>query len=193
MKRRGLGSLTRLHPGAHPLIIYASSFTFLFFFWFPTFFVPLSHFFSGAISPLRHLSPLRVPCNATDGLCERWGRSQRISLYLTPACPSSSSHSLIYHTQVLLIVVWQPAPGPGLVSSLSELLSSLPWASAGNKSASWICISSDSHHCKVHSTSKHVVFWVFWGVFLFFFSRNCVIMMLLDHLQFVYSECVIIN
>lgn len=34
-----MGSPTRLHPGAHPLIIYASSFTFLFF-WFLTFFGP---------------------------------------------------------------------------------------------------------------------------------------------------------
>lgn len=41
---------------------------------------------------------------------------------------------------------------------LSELLSSLPWASAGNKSTSWICISSVWHPCKVHSTSKYVFF-----------------------------------
>lgn len=86
-------------------------------FWLLSFFLLLFHFFLCAISPLCHLSPLRIPCKATDGLCERWGRSQRISIYLTPACPSSSSHSLIYHTQVLPIVVWQPAPGPGLGSS----------------------------------------------------------------------------
>lgn len=68
---------------------------------FITFFLPFFHFFLYTIFPLCHLSPLSVPCNATDGLCERWGRSQRISIYLTPVCPSSSSHSLIYHTQVL--------------------------------------------------------------------------------------------
>lgn len=50
------------------------------------------------------------------------GRSQRISIYLTPACPSSSSHSLIYHTQVLFIVVWQPALGPWLYLSPSAPL-----------------------------------------------------------------------
>lgn len=105
-----------LSPGAHPLIIYASSFTFLFL---VSYFLhaPLSFLCVCYLSSVPSVSPL-VPCNATDGLCERWGRSQRISIYLTPVCPSSSSHSLIYHTQVLLIVVWQPAPGPGLDSSL---------------------------------------------------------------------------
>lgn len=110
------GSLTRLHPGALPLISYASSFAFLF--WFLTFFVSFFHSFLCTLFPLPHLPPFCVPCNATDGLCERWGRSQRISIYLTRACPSSSSHSLIYHTQVPLIVVWRPAPGPGFGSSL---------------------------------------------------------------------------
>lgn len=81
----------------------------------PSFFLPNNF-------PLCHLSPLSVSCNTTDGLGERWGRSQRISIYLTPACPSSSSHSLIYHTQVLFIVVWQPALGPWLYSSLSTPL-----------------------------------------------------------------------
>lgn len=57
-----------------------------------------------------------------DGPCERWGRSQRISISLTPACPSSSSHSLIYHTQVLFIVIWQLALGPWLDFSLSTPL-----------------------------------------------------------------------
>lgn len=68
-EKRGVGSLTGLSPGT--LIIYASSFTFLF--WFLTFFVSLFHFFLCALSPLCHLSPLLVPCNATDGLWERWG------------------------------------------------------------------------------------------------------------------------
>lgn len=57
-----------------------------------------------------------------DGPCERWRRSQRISISLTPACPSSSSHSLIYHTQVLFIVIWQLALGPWLDFSLSTPL-----------------------------------------------------------------------
>lgn len=85
---------------------------------------PLSFLFVCSLSSVPSVSP---PCP------HRWplwkmGRSQRISIYLTPACPSSSPHSLIYHTQVLLIVVWQPAPGarPRARLILSELLSSLP-------------------------------------------------------------------
>lgn len=35
-----------------------------------------------------HLSPLSVPCNAADGLCERCGRSQRISICVTQRRPS---------------------------------------------------------------------------------------------------------
>lgn len=46
-----------------------------------------------------HLPPLSVPCNAADGLCERCGRSQRISIYLTQTRPSSFPHSLMQHMQ----------------------------------------------------------------------------------------------
>lgn len=98
---------------------------------FITFFLPFFHFFLYTIFPLCHLSPLSVPCNATDGLCERWGRSQRISIYLTPVCPSSSSHSLIYHTQVLFYCCL--AAGFQPMACLSKPLSSLLWASVGNK------------------------------------------------------------
>lgn len=106
-------SVPRGPSSHHPSM--SSSFFLCFFLGFPSFFLY-------TIFPLCQLSPLSVPCNATDGLCERWGRSQRISIYLTPACPSSSSHSLIYHTQVLFIVVWQPALGPWLYLSLSAPL-----------------------------------------------------------------------
>ncbi|CAF87929.1 unnamed protein product, partial [Tetraodon nigroviridis] len=61
-----------------------------------------------------------------------------------------------------------PAQGP---ARLSELLSSLPWASAGNKSTSWICISSVSHHCEVHSTAKIGFFFLF----SYFPQKLCVI------------------
>lgn len=65
----------------------------------PNNYAQLVHF---SIFPLCHLSPLTVSCNISEGLCKRWGRSQRISSYLTLACPSSSSYSLIYHTQTHL-------------------------------------------------------------------------------------------
>lgn len=84
----------------------------------------LSLFWSLSLSPFYLLSPLCAVCLPSvslatpDGPCERWRRSQRISVYLTLECPSSSSHSLIYHTQVLFIVVWQLALGPWLYFSL---------------------------------------------------------------------------
>lgn len=52
-----------------------------------------------AVVPRRHLSPFSVPCNAADGLCERCGRSQRISIYLTLTRPSSFPRSLMQHMQ----------------------------------------------------------------------------------------------
>lgn len=152
MRQKGVGSPTLLHPGAHPLIIYASSFTFLFFL--VSYFLRLLfHFFLCAISLLRHLSPLRVPCNATDGLCERW-EDHRGFLSIWPQRALHlplTAWSITHKCFLLLFGSRFPAQGS---ARLSELLSSLPWASAGNKSTVWICISSVSHQCQVHSTSK---------------------------------------
>lgn len=78
---------------------------------------------------------LSVSLLMPDGPCERWRRSQRISISLTPACPSSSSHSLIYHTQVLFIVIWQLALGPWLDFSLSTPLIIAVCCSDGYKPA----------------------------------------------------------
>lgn len=78
---------------------------------------------------------LSVSLPTPDGPCERWRRSQRISISLTPACPSSSSHSLIYHTQVLFIVIWQLALGPWLDFSLSTPLIIAVCCSDGYKPA----------------------------------------------------------
>lgn len=112
-----------LYLGAHRLVINMCAFhSFIAFFLVSRFCFGLSLRLLCAIFPLCHLSPFSIPCNATDGLCERWGRSQRISIYLTLVCPSSSSRSLIYHTQVHFIVVWQPDLGPWLCLSLSALL-----------------------------------------------------------------------
>lgn len=184
MRRRGVGSLTRLHPGAHPLIIYASSFTFLF--WFLTFFMPVFHFFLCAISPLCHLSPLRLPCNATDGLCERWGRSQRISIYLTPACP------LIFLSQL----------------DLSHTSASYCCLAAGSRPRARLDSLSSCHHYPgpLLGISQHPGFaFLQFGLltskhdlkahvfFCFFFQKLCVIWMLLDHLQVVYKEFAIIS
>lgn len=114
------------HPGADSLIIHPCLVPYLIVSSSVSFFLSVSLFSVYIVpSPLRHLSPppLLSPCNTTDTLCERWERSQRISIYLTPPCPSSSSRSLIYHTQVLLSVFfWQPALGPWLHSSLSAPL-----------------------------------------------------------------------
>lgn len=123
LSRRGGGKFA---PG----FIVSGSFISLSFGHCSSFFLSLC-FFPCIIFPLCHLSPLSVSCNTTDGICERWGRSQRISIYLTLVCPSSSSHSLIYHTQVLFIVVWHRALGPWLYTSLSAPL--IITASLGNK------------------------------------------------------------
>lgn len=114
-KKNGLGSLTCLSPGTHPLIIYVSSFTFLFLF---LFFVALFHFFLCVLSPLCHLSPLLVPCNATDGLCERWGDHRGfLSIWPQRALHLPLTAWSITHKCFLLLFGSQlPAPGPGLDS-----------------------------------------------------------------------------
>lgn len=139
-------SFTCLCPRDHRFIIHSCLVPSFIVSFLVCFFLPLSFFFLYTLFPPCHLSPLSVPCNATDGLCERWWRSQRISIYLTPACPSSSSHSLIYHTQVLFIVVWQPALGPWLYLSLSApLIITMSLALLGI--SQHICISSVLRFC----------------------------------------------
>lgn len=89
-----------------------------------------------------HLSPLGVPCNAADGLCERCGRSQRISISLTQTRPSSFPHSLMQHMQESLdphhhlfikIYCWCLADRAPCLSAGAPVLSSLLQASFCNK------------------------------------------------------------
>lgn len=102
---------------------------------FSNIFLYLSPFSVYLLTFLFAICLLSVSLLTPDGPCERWRRSQRISISLTPACPSSSSHSLIYHTQVLFIVIWQLALGPWLDFSLSTLLIIAVCCSDGYKPA----------------------------------------------------------
>lgn len=63
--------------------------------------------------------------------------------------------SITHKCFLLLFGSQLPAQGS---TRLSELLSSLPWASAGNKSTSQICISSILHPCKVRLDLKGQMF-----------------------------------
>lgn len=154
-KRRGVSSLTRLHPGAHPLIIYASSFILLF--WFLTFFVAPFHFFCALSLLCAICLPSASPIMPQMAFVKDGG-DHRGFLSIWPQCALHlplTAWSITHKCFLLLFGNRLPAQGS---ARLSELLSSLPWASAGNKSTSCICISSVSRHCKVQ-----------WGVEVFSF------------------------
>lgn len=127
----------------------------------------VSYFLCGPLSFLCALSLLCAIClpSASPVMPQmafvKDGGDHREFLSIWPQCALHlplTAWSITHKCFLLLFGNRLPAQGS---ARLSELLSSLPWASAGNKSTSCICISSVSHHCKVHSTSKHVgVFFV---------------------------------